>query len=260
MPAHNEMLPVNARDCLFAKADRPVAPFAFDEAVANVFPDMINRSVPGYAQTLAMIGLIAGRWATAGSRIYDLGCSLGAASQAMRPHISGRGCHLVAVDSSEAMTAGFRAQLDKDDNTQDDTGIDILCQDIRETVITDASLVVMNFTLQFVPVADRQPLLERIAAGLRPGGALVLSEKLAFADDQDQALLEGLHYDYKRAQGYSDLEICRKRTALENTLVPETLAVHKERLQDSGFTRIVPWQQSLQFFSLLALRPGPLPS
>ncbi|MCY4471687.1 MAG: carboxy-S-adenosyl-L-methionine synthase CmoA [Kistimonas sp.] len=249
---------MNARDCLFAEKDTPTTPFVFDEAVANVFPDMINRSVPGYAQTLAMIGLIAARWATPGSRIYDLGCSLGAASLAMRPRLQGRGCRILAVDNSKAMTERLRVLLEKDVSKQQDVPVEVICQDIRETQVEEASLVILNFTLQFVPVADRQPLLERIAAGLRPGGALVLSEKIAFPGD-DQALLDGLHYDYKRAHGYSDTEIYRKRMALENTLVPETLAAHEERLRRSGFSRIIPWQQSLQFVSFLALRPGPLP-
>ena len=41
---------------------------------------------------------------------------------------------------------------------------------------------------------------------LLPGGALVLSEKLAFEDPREQELLGELHHEFKAQQGYSALE------------------------------------------------------
>lgn len=238
-------------DRLYA-TPRDVAPFRFDEAVVRVFPDMIRRSVPGYATMIEMTGVIAGRYARPGSTLYDLGCSLGATTLAMRHHVPHADCRLIAVDNAPAMIERARDLLA---STGDGAPVDLRCEDIRDTVFTDASVVALNFTLQFVPPEDRVPLLARIHAGLRPGGVLVLSEKIRFADEQEQALNEALHHAFKRAEGYSDLEIAQKRTALERVLVPDTLDQHVARLHAAGFSEITCWFRCFNFASLVALRP-----
>ncbi|CAM3688710.1 carboxy-S-adenosyl-L-methionine synthase CmoA [Parendozoicomonas haliclonae] len=238
------------RDRVFAEQQEQIAAFAFDEAVARVFPDMIQRSVPGYSMVVSMIGLIAARYAKEGTQLFDLGSSLGATAIAMRHGVKAEGCRIVAVDNSEAMVSRCREIV------ADDSGrvpVDVVCGDIREVAIENASVAALNFTLQFVPVDDRLPLLKKIRDGLVPGGALVLSEKLAFPDAH-QEILDDLYYDYKRANGYSELEISQKRTALENVLVPETLSQHRARLIEAGFSHVVPWYQGFNFCSLLAVR------
>lgn len=242
-------------DRLYA-TPRDVAPFRFDEAVVRVFPDMIRRSVPGYATMIEMTGVIAGRYAQPGSTLYDLGCSLGATTLAMRlamrhqlPHAD---CRLIAVDNAPAMIERAQELLA---SAGDGAPVDLRCEDIRDTVFADASVAALNFTLQFVPQEDRVPLLSRIHAGMRPGGVLVLSEKIRFADAQEQALNEALHHAFKRAEGYSDLEIAQKRTALERVLLPDTLDEHIARLRSAGFSDITCWFRCFNFASLVARRP-----
>ncbi len=238
------------RDRVFTRQQEQIAAFAFDDAVARVFPDMIQRSVPGYSMVVSMIGLIAERYAQSGTQLYDLGSSLGATAIAMRHGIGERDCRIVAIDNSEAMVSRCRQVIANDNGL---ATVDVICGDIREIAIENASMAALNFTLQFVPVDDRLPLLKKICDGLCPGGALVLSEKLAFPDAH-QDILDTLYYDYKRANGYSELEVSQKRTALENVLIPETLSEHRARLLEAGFTHVVPWYQGFNFCSLLAVR------
>jgi tRNA (cmo5U34)-methyltransferase len=237
------------RDTLYTHEPSAVAAFEFNSKVAAVFPDMIARSVPGYAATLRLIGSIADRYVSAGSRCYDLGCSRGAALLSVYGQIGGR-AELVAVDQSASMMA----ELKKDLATKQISGVELREEDIRETVVENASLSLLNFTLQFIPPADRQPLLSKIAGGTRPGGVLVLSEKIQFSDPVVESEMVALHEAFKRENGYSDLEISRKRAALEKVLIPETLAVHQERLRDAGFSRSQVWLQCFNFASLLAFR------
>jgi tRNA (cmo5U34)-methyltransferase len=89
---------------------------------------------------------------------------------------------------------------------------------------------------------------------LRPGGILILSEKIRAQDDAADQLLTEMHHAFKRSQGYSRLEISRKRTALENVLLPETLEAHKGRLAEAGFSRADLWFQCFNFMSLVALK------
>ena len=207
-----------SKDSLYANPLGEIAAFKFDEAVAEVFPDMIQRSVPGYAAIISAIGLLAGRFCQDNSVCYDLGCSLGAATLAMRREITAKNCRIVAVDSSEAMVNRFRHGL----QASSDDKVEVLCLDIRDVEIKQASVVVLNFTLQFIPLEDRVRLLASIYQGLMPGGILVLSEKLAFDDVRQQMLQTDMHHLFKKAQGYTDLEVSQKRTALEYVLIPET--------------------------------------
>lgn len=241
-------MPHTPRDTIYAQPHGRIADFAFDEQVAAVFPDMIRRSVPGYAAIVGMIGLLAEQHAQPHSHLYDLGCSLGAATAAMRARVAAEGCRLVAVDNAPAMIEGARDAFD----SQPGPPVDLLCADIRDVAVRDASVVVLNFTLQFVPPAERLPLLTRIRAGMRPGGILVLSEKIAGVDAEQDRLLTAMHHAFKRANGYSELEISQKRAALDKVLVPETLAVHQQRLSDAGFQRSDLWFQCFNFVSLVA--------
>jgi len=238
-------------DRIFAQPQEKVAGFRFDEAVARVFPDMIRRSVPGYQTILPMIGVITARFAQPGSRCYDLGCSLGGATLAMRQGIGDNDCRIVGVDNSPAMIERCRHYIALDDAP---APVELLCADILETPIEDASVVVLNFTLQFIPPEARHQLLSRIYQGMRPGGALILSEKIRFADAGEQELQEMLYYDFKRANGYSELEISQKRTALERVLIPETVDDHQHRLTEAGFEKVALWYQCFNFASFLAVR------
>jgi len=241
------------KDSLYSQPLGEVNGFAFDENVAQVFPDMIQRSVPGYQTIIAAIGLLSGRFARPHSVCYDLGCSLGAASFAMRQNITVENCKIIAVDNSSAMLARLENLLEQE-TLRYSTVIELQCADIRDVKIENASVVVLNFTLQFLAVEDREKLLAKIYAGLLPNGALIISEKLAFEDERQQALQIDLHHAFKKAQGYSALEISQKRTALENVLIPETFAQHQQRLQSVGFSSTELWFQYFNFSSFIALK------
>lgn len=235
-------------DRIYRRPLAEVAPFEFDDRVAAVFPDMLRRSVPGYAGMIAMIGVLAGQQAGVGGRFYDLGCSLGAATAVMRGALAGSPAELVAVDNAPAMIERARELFE----AQPGLPVELRCEDIRRTPIERAGLVVLNLTLQFVPPEERLALLSGIRRGLKPDGVLVLSEKIAGADSAEQQLMTELHHAFKRANGYSDLEISQKRSALEAVLIPETLAAHQARLRAAGFRRVDLWYRCLNFVSLIA--------
>jgi tRNA (cmo5U34)-methyltransferase len=240
-----------AEDRIYSLPMNRVGDFEFDDQVADVFPDMISRSVPGYASLLSMIEQLSGTYAVPDTHVYDLGCSLGAATFLMQKQVP-ESCSIYAVDNSEAMISRLQQQIEN--RPQEGGRIIPVLKDLRECEISNASFVVINLTLQFIPPEQRSTLLQRVADGMRPGAALVLSEKIRFEDPAQQELLTTLHHDFKRSHGYSDLEIAQKRTAIENRLKPETLAAHIERLQQVGFQLVVPWFQCFTFASILAIR------
>ena len=240
-----------SKDAIYATPQEHIVDFAFDERVASVFPDMIRRSVPGYGEIIALLGLFAEQYAQGNSRIYDLGCSLGAATLSLRRRIKASGCKIIAVDNSEAMVERCRENIAHDLAT---TPVEVMCADIRDVEINNASVVVLNFTLQFLPQQERLELLKKIHAGLLPGGVLVLSEKLQFSEEETQQFQEQLHLAFKRANGYSELEISQKRAALEEVLVPDTQEQHQQRLHEAGFSQVETWFQAFNFASIAAVK------
>ncbi len=239
-------------DAIYAVPLQNIVDFQFDDRVVAVFPDMIQRSVPGYGMIVSTIGILAGKYAQAGSHCYDLGCSLGAVTLAMGQRITAPGCDIISVDNSPAMIERGRELLAL--HTVATIPVTMICGDLQAVTIENASVVVLNFTLQFIPPAERLSLIRRIYGGLRPGGILILSEKIAFSEPGCHHFHEELHHDFKRANGYSDLEISQKRTALEKVMIPETLACHQERLQAAGFSSSERWFQCFNFVSLVAFK------
>jgi tRNA (cmo5U34)-methyltransferase len=256
------------RDTLYSTAQSNQVDFSFDESVAAVFPDMLARSIPGYAGIIAQTGLLAARFAQSGTTLYDLGCSLGATSIAMQAALAEKHrtavqnserddyCRILAVDNSAAMITRCQRILDKR-AFESAMPIHLLEADLEQLPITNASVVAMNFTLQFVKRDKRDALMRRIAEGLRPGGVLILSEKICFRNDDIDHLFIEMYHAYKKANGYSELEISQKRTALEHVLVPDTLEQHTRRLKTAGFSSSQVWFQCFNFISLIAFKDPP---
>lgn len=227
-----------------------VGDFVFDEKVVEVFPDMISRSVPGYASIVGMTVELAAKYARPHSYVYDLGCSLGAVTLPMARRVP-ESCYVLGIDSSQAMVESLLQKLEQDQNR---SAIEIVQADIRAVEFEPSSFAVMNYTLQFIPLEDRPNLLANVCASLQPGGAFVLSEKVNVGEAEAQEMLTDLHHSFKRANGYSELEIAQKRTSLENTLIPESVETHLGRLKAAGFRSAVVWFQCLNFASFLAIK------
>lgn len=237
------------QDRIYAQPFAKVDDFVFDENVVKVFPDMIKRSVPGYATIIHMIGQMAERYCQADTNCYDLGCSLGAATLAMRHRIRTSNSKVIAVDNSQDMLDRCQHLMDADPC---DIPVELVHADIANITIEHASVVVLNFTLQFVPREQREALLSSIFKGMVPGGILIVSEKINFDNPEHEALMTEFHHYFKKTNGYSDLEIAQKRNAIENVLIPESFSSHKARLEKIGFRSVDLWFQCFNFASFIA--------
>jgi tRNA (cmo5U34)-methyltransferase len=240
-----------AEDKIYSTPQNPVAPFQFDRQVAGVFDDMIRRSVPFYDEIIRRQLQLIARFYQSGTRIYDLGCSTGNLCIGVCRMFQEKTVSVTAVDNSEAMLEVIHRRLASEPKSD---GVQLLCQDVRRTRIERASVVVLNFTLQFLPVSDRDDLILKISNGLQPGGVVLLCEKVIHSNAQIAKLQNDLYYTYKRENGYSELEISQKREALEKVLVPETIKVHRVRLKQAGFIGIDIWLKWFNFAAFLAVK------
>lgn len=238
------------QDQVYRQPHPHLVDFAFDDTVAAVFPDMIRRSVPGYESVVPITGLLAARAMRAAgnttpARAYDLGCSLGATALAMLRQLDDVPCRITAVDSSAAMIDRARAHVD-------DPRVEFVQADIRQHPLEPCHAVTLNYVLQFLLPADRLAMLTRIHHALHDDGVVLLSEKIRFDDPATQGDFDAAHLAFKRANGYSELEISQKRSALENVMQIDTEEIHVERLRQAGFRRVRKWYQCLNWASFEA--------
>lgn len=245
-----------------------LAPFEFNQEVAEVFQDMISRSVPGYHTSIELAVVLAAEFCKSNDLVYDLGCSLGAATFALAHQKSLPRLRISAVDLSKPMLDRF-AQMLAEPNTEslnnsfpmsfNEYGaqrheIHLIHDDVLQIQMLPSKLILLNYVLQFIAVEHRDELLASLYDSLKPGGVLLLSEKIITENQQKHERLEQLHLGFKRLQGYSELEIHGKRTALEQVLIPESIKVHQERLKKIGFREISVVAQHLNFVSILAFK------
>ncbi len=243
---------IDKKDSLYSEAMDSIPEFIFDQKVVAVFDDMIQRSVPGYRMLVSMVALLAQRYCQDHSQIYDLGCSTGVNVVALAGALQSSKVkyYIIAVDNSSPMLEQAQRNLQ---DTGLKPGMSWVHEDICNTTINHASLVIMNYTLQFIPLPLRHDLISKIAEGMLVGGALLLSEKICFESNIIDAEMNELYHSFKRANGYSALEISQKRAALEDVLVRESVEVHMQRLQDS-FSTVTVLFQSFNFVSFLAIK------
>ncbi len=236
------------RDEIFTKKN-DLVDFTFDASVAAVFDDMVRRSVPGYQSMIEMIGLMVGKYGQDNSQYYDLGASTGATSIALGINNLRQGNRIIAVDNSIEMTKKCADNL-----TGKIENFKVVCADIEDIVIQNASVVVLNLTLQFIKPEQRQALINKIYQGLNKGGVLIVSEKIHFNDTQKQEEIAKLHLDFKRANGYSEMEIAAKRQSIENVLITDDEQTHFGRFSTAGFVNSLCHFQCLNFASFLAVK------
>ena len=241
---------VTQKDRVYVRPRAEIEDFRFDQKVANVFQDMAERSIPGYRLLLDLIGTITRNYATPATNLYDLGCSLGAGTIQLQKN-SPENCQVIGVDSSEAMIKNCIVNLKKEGL---ETKTEIRRENIEATSIENASIILLNWTLQFIENDSRNHLIRNIYASLNKGGVLILSEKISSNSEEEQKTFGNLHELFKQEKGYSLLEIAQKRKAIEKVLIPDTEQRHHKRLEQAGFKKILKYFQSLNFVSFLAIK------
>jgi tRNA (cmo5U34)-methyltransferase len=222
------------RDELFADGQLAAQDFVFDEKVASVFDDMLERSVPLYAEVQRMAVELAVRFLQDGARVYDIGCSCGTTLAGIAEAIPpGHRVRLIGIEPSADMREQAAKKLAPAELVH---GVELWPNPVEEyDHLPDAQVIVMLYTLQFLRPMARPRLMRTLYHSLRPGGCLIFAEKILGSDPGLRRTFIDLYHDYKSRNGYSDTEIACKRQALENVLIPFTDEENQAMLREAGF-------------------------
>ncbi len=239
------------KDELFSDRNSGAADFRFDQKTATVFDDMVNRSVPFYAEIQRMTGEMAADFAAAGSNLFDLGCSTGTTLLYLDRAVN-QDVRFVGVDNSADMLAKAREKLKAQGVTR---ACDLVQADLHQGVLVEnASVAVMNLTLQFIRPLYRERVIKQVFEGLNEHGCLLLVEKQTLSDSLLNRLFIRYYYDMKRRNGYSEVEIAQKREALENVLIPYRPEENRELLRSVGFRYVEEFFRWYNFAGLIAVK------
>ena len=243
------------KDKVYAGEIGTIRPFEFNEKVAHVFDDMAERSIPFYKEVQKMVTTLSLTFFQEGSVIYDLGSStattISLISQGMKDHGIGD-YRIVGIDSSAAMCREAEAKLKSVDAPMEK--IALKEGDLFDLPIENASVVIMNYTLQFIDPLKREKLISHIYQGLRHNGVLLVSDKMLQSNTDTSRIFIENYYDMKRANGYSELEISQKREALENVLIPYSVKEEVSLFRNCGFEAVDIFFSWYNFSSFICMK------
>ncbi|NLX17876.1 MAG: carboxy-S-adenosyl-L-methionine synthase CmoA [Desulfobulbus sp.] len=243
-------MPDSPQDTLFASGVI-AEDFTFNEHVAAVFDDMLDRSIPCYRLVIDAMAQILSCHLQPGTTVYDLGCSTGTTIFELTRRLPGMELTFIGIDNAPAMVAKARTKSAQYSKNHD---IHFKECDITSCSLPGAGAILCNYTLQFLRPLARQSFINRIFAALPSGGVFILSEKtIALSSRLNRDFIE-IYHSFKKQQGYSELEIAAKREALENVLIPFTIRENTALLEQAGFSEIEPFFTWFNFSSIVALK------
>ncbi|BHH82136.1 carboxy-S-adenosyl-L-methionine synthase CmoA [Desulforhopalus sp. 52FAK] len=247
----NKNMGSSAKDTLF-DVDTIQEDFVFNQRVVEVFDDMIDRSVPFYRQVIESSAELLGRFTRENDVIYDLGCSTGSSILECARILGGRELTFVGIDNSAPMLekATLKAELHRKKDV-----VSFAHEDITEFSHSGAGAIILNYTLQFIRPLQREQFLKKLFQNLRPGGILLVSEKVLSHNSRLNREYIDIYHSFKKSRGYSELEIAKKREALENILIPFSINENRNMLKTCGFESVETYFQWFNFASFIALKP-----
>lgn len=243
--------PASPKDTLFTKESR-AEDFEFNDRVVEVFDDMLDRSIPFYKEVIVSTARLLATHLDQDDTIVDLGCATGSTLLELARLIPDKGLRFIGIDNSAPMLdkARLKAELySKQDSIRFELA-DIIAMRHR-----GVGAFICNYTLQFIRPIRRDQFIRSLFDGLRPGGVVILSEKIILHDRRLNREYIDIYYQFKKSRGYSELEIAKKREALENVLIPFSLEENTALLRQAGFITVAPFFQWFNFASLIAVKP-----
>jgi len=220
----------------------------FDEDIASNFVDHIQRSIPFYNELQDDVVKILNNVLTDNSIVIDIGGATGETISRINENMPQKCIKYFYIDNSSAMLKKAK------DNLKDVNYVTYFSSNIETLQLPKSDAIIMLYTMQFVPFAHRLPTLKKIYDSLKPGGILILSEKVSCKFKNVEMLFCDLLHNIKINNGFTESEIHHKQLQLQNVLMPLSTDEYLTMLQQIGFNEFDIFFKSNSFVGFIAFK------
>ena len=222
--------------------------FTFNEDVANVFDDMLNRSIPFYRDNLKLNAKILSKYIKDGDKVYDIGSSTLNFLLYFEQNFKIK-ADLIGIDNSKPMIKKATNKI-KSYNSN----INLIFGNIENIELKPSQAIVSNYTLQFIDKDKRSEVIKKIFNSLNDNGIFLVSEKVISNNKKLNENLIEIYHNYKQDKGYTITQIEKKKEALENILTPLSLDENMSMLKKVGFKEVEVLFKWANFSTFLAIK------
>lgn len=170
--------------------------------IAHGFDRHVREQLPWYDLATNAITHIARHYITEGGLVYDVGAATGNIARALQPILDDRKATIVNIEPSAAMVEKF-----------DGPG-EVICAKAEDVTFHGFDLAVVFLTLMFVEPRKRVSLMNHLRHACRPGGAIIVFDKLEPTAGYLSTVFYRLTLAGKRAAGVLPEEIIEKELSL----------------------------------------------
>lgn len=206
------------------------------------FDNHIETSIRGYSNLWNDVLSLSEYFVEDNTNVVDIGCSTGKLIKQMSEQNSFSSCQYTGIELEECFF----------DHLIDSNNVSFFKGDVRDYDFNNCSLVTSIFTLQFIPIKDRENIIHKIYDGLNKGGAFIFSEKVFSENPRVQEMMTFLYYDYKKKH-YSCEQILNKETELRHLMKPNTEDEIVNMCTNVGFY-IQPFWRNYNFVGFVCIK------
>ena len=218
------------------------------------FDEHIDKSIRGYQDLLSDIVSLSRYFVEKETNVYDIGCSTGKLTEAMlKKNQDIEDVHYYGIEVADGVVGDMKSREIKLNSDYSWNKIKFLHEDVRDSMISNASLITSVFTLQFMSMRDRLPMVKKVYNGLNEGGAFIFAEKTICENAKFQEMITFNFYDYKR-KFFDTKDIMDKEQTLRNIMKPNTWKQIEKYIYDAGFKDVQPFWRNHMFVGAIAVK------
>jgi tRNA (cmo5U34)-methyltransferase len=170
--------------------------------IANAFDVHVREQLPWYDLITTSITHFGRHYIPMNGHVYDIGASTGNIGNALKDILEHRQATFIAIEESAEMAKRY-------------SGPGTLIQkDATQVDFEPFDFAVLFLVLMFIPIDRRQDFIKRLASLIKPGGCIIIVDKLNTESGYYGTVSRRLTMQWKLDNGASPDDILKKELSL----------------------------------------------
>ena len=182
--------------------------------IANSFDNHVREQLPWYDMVTDAVVYIVRNYLTEEQTVVDIGASTGNMIDKLNPLLLERKAYVTAIEKSEPMMEKLVERF------KDHHHVTVEHADILLSHLELSQVHIMFLTMMFIPVHQREMVLNRIRAKTKKGGVIVLVDKVCDHGGYFATVLKRLTMHFKLQQKAKPEDVLTKEMSLAGVQIP----------------------------------------